>query len=171
MSGLTKKKVTVRTKRGKTYQRSVMVRAGEAVRRAGSFLNRHKGKIALGVGALALAGGAAALHKNQLLGAKRGVGLALNAWRHGKANGDNMSVGQRLKSIAKGAHAGFVSNRGMDKALHEHVSAAHGRVGAAVNRTIGRVQDAMNRRADAAKHAVVAASPPPPPTKPKKKRK
>jgi Flp pilus assembly CpaF family ATPase len=45
------------------------------------------------------------------------------------------------------------------------------RAGAAVNRTIGRVQDAMNRRADAAKHAVVAASPPPPPAKPKKKKR
>ena len=64
MAGLTRKKVTVRTKRGKTYQRSVMVRAGEAVRRAGSFLNRHKGKIAAGVGAAALGAGALALaHK------------------------------------------------------------------------------------------------------------
>lgn len=175
MAGLVRKKITVRGKSGKTFQRSVMVRAGEAVRRAGSFLNRHKGKIALGIGAAALAGGAVALHKHQLLGAKRGVGLALNAWRHGKANGDNMSVGQRLKSIAKGAHAGFVSNRGMDKALHEHVSDARGRAGGAINSAITRVQGAMNRRADAAKHAAAAASPPPPPAanraKPKRKRK
>ena len=179
MAGLTKKKVTVRSKSGKVYQRSMLVRAGQAVKRtanrAVNFVGRNKGKIALATGTALAVGSALALNRHKLMGAGRGVGLALNAWRHGKANGDDMSVGQRLKSIAKGAHAGFVSNRGMDKALHEHVSDARGRAGGAINSAITRVQGAMNRRADAAKRAVAAASPPPPPAanraKPKRKRK
>ena len=48
--GLTRKKITVKGKRG-TYQRSVMVRADEAVKRAagmvGRFANKHKGKLAV----------------------------------------------------------------------------------------------------------------------------
>lgn len=59
--GLTRKKITVRSKQGKTYQRSVMVRAGESIKRTagavGRFVNKHKGKIVAGaaVGGLALA--------------------------------------------------------------------------------------------------------------------
>jgi len=57
MSGLTRKKVTVKGKRG-TYQRSVMVRAGEAIKRTagkvGRFANKHKGK--LGVAGALVAG-------------------------------------------------------------------------------------------------------------------
>lgn len=165
MAGLVRKKVTVRSKKGKTYQRSVMVRAGEAVKRVGRFIGKHKGKIALGVGAAALGAGAIALNRHKLLGAGRGVGLALNAWRHSKANGDSMSVRDRLKSVAKGAHAGFVSNRDMDKPLHERVAGVHGRAAAALNRGISHVQGALNRRADSAKMAVAAASPPPPPAR------
>jgi hypothetical protein len=57
MSGLTRRKVTVKGKRG-TYQRSVMVKAGEKMRR---FLGAHKKKIAV-AGAVALAGGLAYAH-------------------------------------------------------------------------------------------------------------
>ncbi len=64
---LTRKKITVRGKNGKTFQRSVMVRAGEAVKRTagkvGRFVNKHKGKIAAVAGAAALAGGLAYAHK------------------------------------------------------------------------------------------------------------
>lgn len=63
-AGLTRKKVQVRLKSGKTIQRSMMVRAGDAVKsgvkRVGGFVNRHKGKIA---GAAALAGAAYLGHK------------------------------------------------------------------------------------------------------------
>lgn len=169
MAGLTRKKVKVRSKSGKVYQRSVMVRAGDAVKRVGRFVSKHKGKIALGVGAAAIGAGAIALNKHKLLGASRGVGLALNSWRHGKANGDNMSVGSRLKSLAKGAHAGFVSNHGMDKPLHERVAGIHGQAAAAINRGIGHVQGALNRRADSAKQTIAAVSPPPPPSRPEAK--
>lgn len=64
MSNLVRKKITVRAK-GKTFQRSVMVRAGDKVksgaRKVGKFLNKHKGKIAAGV---ALAGTAYLGHKH-----------------------------------------------------------------------------------------------------------
>lgn len=54
MSGLTRKKIRVRSKSGKTYQRSVMVRATDAIK-------RHGGKLLAGA---ALAGAAAyAYHK------------------------------------------------------------------------------------------------------------
>lgn len=57
MSGLTRKKIKVRSKSGKTYQRSVLVRAGEKV---GRFVNKHKGKIA--IAGAALVGAAVAGH-------------------------------------------------------------------------------------------------------------
>ncbi len=61
--GLTRKKITVKGKRG-TYQRSVMVRAGEAVKRTGQrvgrFVNKHKGKLA--VAGAVLVGAAVAGH-------------------------------------------------------------------------------------------------------------
>ena len=168
MAGLTRKKVKVRSKSGKVYQRSVMVRAGDAVKRVGRFVSKHKGTIAAGAAAAALAGGAIALNRHKILGAGRGAGLALNAWRHGKANGENMGVRDRLKSIAKGAHAGAVSNSHMDA---ERVGAAHGRLAAAFNRGVGHVQGALNRRADSVKGAVAAASPPPPRPKAKAKKR
>jgi hypothetical protein len=160
---LTKKKITVRSKSGKTFQRSVMVRAGDAVKRVGRFVSKHKGAIAAGAAAAALAGGAIALNKHKILGAGRGAGLALNAWRHSKVNGESMGIRDRLKSIAKGAHAGAVSNSHMDA---ERVGAAHGRLAAAFNRGVSHVQGAINRRADSVKGTVAAASPPPPPSRP-----
>lgn len=49
MAGLTRKKISVKSKSGKVYQRSVMVRAGQAVKRvAGRVkqnLAKHSGKI------------------------------------------------------------------------------------------------------------------------------
>lgn len=59
MSGLTRKKIKVRSKSGKTYQRSVLVRAGEKV---GRFVNKHKGKIAIAAGAAVVGGLALASH-------------------------------------------------------------------------------------------------------------
>lgn len=64
MSGLTRKKIKVRSKSGKTYQRSVMVRAGDAIKRTGQrvgrFVNKHKGKLA--VAGAVLVGAAVAGH-------------------------------------------------------------------------------------------------------------
>lgn len=63
-AGLTRKKVQVRLKSGKTIQRSMMVRAGDAVKgaakRVGAFASKHRNKIA---GAAVLATAAYALHK------------------------------------------------------------------------------------------------------------
>lgn len=59
---LTRRQVTVRTKRGKSYKRSMLVRAGEQVRR---FVSKHKGKLAVGAGVAALGLGAYALHSQR----------------------------------------------------------------------------------------------------------
>lgn len=60
--GLTRRQVTVRTKHGKSYKRSMLVRAGEQVRR---FVSKHKGKLAVGAGVAALGLGAYALHSQR----------------------------------------------------------------------------------------------------------
>lgn len=76
---LTKKKITVRGKNGKTFQRSVMVRAGEAVKRTAGkvakFVGKHKGKIA---GAAALAGAAylGVRHRGAIAGIAHGLKAA-----------------------------------------------------------------------------------------------
>lgn len=59
---LTRRQITVRTKRGKAYKRSMLVRAGEQVRR---FVSRHKGKLAVGAGVAALGLGTYALHSQR----------------------------------------------------------------------------------------------------------
>lgn len=59
---LTRRQVTVRTKRGKSYKRSMLVRAVEQVRR---FVSKHKGKLAVGAGVAALGLGAYALHSQR----------------------------------------------------------------------------------------------------------
>lgn len=79
MSGLVRRKITVKNRKGKTYQRSVMVRAGAAVRKAGRFLNKHKGKIA---GAVALTAAAAyGLHRLD----KHGAAIRQQAAAHDAA--------------------------------------------------------------------------------------
>lgn len=157
MAGLVRKKITVRGKKG-TYQRSVMVRAGEAVRRTagkvGRFVNKHKGKIA---GAAALAGAAylGIKHGSKIAGAARGVGMALNTQKH---YGEKLSLRERARGVVQGARLGASMNASGDKGRL-------GRAAAALNRGISHVQDALNRRADSAKMAVAAASPPPPPAR------
>lgn len=63
-AGLRQVKKSVRTKSGKTVQRSYWVKGAEAAKSAGGkvkgFLGRHKGKIAVGA---ALVGGAVLAHK------------------------------------------------------------------------------------------------------------
>jgi hypothetical protein len=55
MSGLTRKKIKVRSKSGKTYQRSMLVRATDTIK-------RHSGKLLAGA---ALVGGAALAYHNR----------------------------------------------------------------------------------------------------------
>lgn len=104
---LTRKKITVRGKNGKTFQRSVMVRAGEAVKRTagrvGRFVNKHKGKIAAVAGAAALAGGLAYAHKKGHINLG---GMASNA-RHaaGTAAGAAKAGASRVASAVRGAPA------------------------------------------------------------------
>lgn len=94
---LTRKKITVRGKSGKTFQRSVMVRAGEAVKRTAKkvagFVGKHKGKIA---GAAALAGAAylGVRHRGQIAGAAKGLHSGLKSLRelHTAAKGAGMRV-------------------------------------------------------------------------------
>lgn len=85
MSGLTRRKVTVKAKSGKTFQRSVMVRAGEKVKR---FVSKHKGKLISGA---ALVGSAAMLHYAHK---KAKADSAARAAAFKKATDD---MGERLK--------------------------------------------------------------------------
>lgn len=94
---LTRKKITVRGKSGKTFQRSVMVRAGEAVKRTAKkvagFVGKHKGKIA---GAAALAGAAylGVRHRSQIGGLAKGLHTGLKNLHelHTAAKGAGMRV-------------------------------------------------------------------------------
>lgn len=149
MSGLTRKKIRVRSKSGKTYQRSVMVRATDAIK-------RHGGKLLAGA---ALAGAAAyAYHKradiqphmnraalskhasNALHSANKwrmteganiakrvveGVGTAVATHYAVKALGHyGERAGKRLGG-RRGAEFGKVAAEGLGTALGEHVGEAH----------------------------------------------
>lgn len=65
--GLSRKKVTVKGKNGKVYQRSMLVRAGDAVKRVAGkvkgFVKKHP--VASKVGAIALASLAAGAYHNR----------------------------------------------------------------------------------------------------------
>lgn len=121
---LTRKKITVRGKNGKTFQRSVMVRAGEAVKRTagkvGRFVNKHKGKIAAVAGAAALAGGLAYAHKKGHINLG---GMASNA-RHaaGTAAGAARAGASRVAGAAK---AGASRVAGAARSAAEGVRARH----------------------------------------------
>ncbi len=141
MAGLVRKKVTVRGKSGKTFQRSVMVRAGEAVKRTagkvGKFVSKHKGKIA---GAAALAGAAylGIKHGSKIAGAARGVGAALNAQRHW--DGDKkLTLRERARGVAQSAKLGAAMNADGDK----------GRLGRMAVRAAGAVDNATRAAGNA----------------------
>lgn len=133
MAGLVRKKVTVRGKKG-TYQRSVMVRAGEAVKRTASkvakFVDRHKGKIAAGVGAAALGAGALALaHKRGHIDLH---GMASNLKELGR------SAGGALK-----ARAGGLSDRAKDAVGRARGGLSAARIDVRKSLDEGRVAAAM----------------------------
>jgi hypothetical protein len=116
MAGLVRKKVTVRGKSGKTFQRSVMVRAGETVKRTagkvGKFVSKHKGKIA--AAAAIGAGLLAARHGGQIAGAARGLAAGIKGHlqmrKDAKAAGMSVERGDlahRVKSaVAEGRQSG-----------------------------------------------------------------
>ena len=123
MSGLTRKKIRVRSKSGKTYQRSVMVRATDAIK-------RHGGKLLAGA---ALAGAAAyAYHKradiqphmNRAALSKRASNAlhSANKWR--MTEGANMA-----KRVVEGV--------GTALATH-YIAKAVGNAGQRVGRSVGR---------------------------------
>jgi hypothetical protein len=107
MSGLVRKKISVRSKSGKTYQRSILGRAGDSAKktakRVGGFVSRHKGKIA---GAAALAGAA-------YLGHKHGVGnLARAAAKVPEAHKAGVERGAKFHKVAVASGwAGGVSHK------------------------------------------------------------
>ena len=147
---LTRKKITVRGKSGKTFQRSVMVRAGEAVKRTAGkvakFVGKHKGKIAAGVALAGAAGIGLALNRHKLAGAARGVGLALNAQKH---SGDKLSLRERARGISLGARAGAASNADMDKGARHHLGAAAVRGAGAIDGAVSSVRKAATAAGNA----------------------
>lgn len=165
-AGLHQVKKSVRSKSGKTVQRSYWVKGADAAkaaggkikgaaRAAGGFLNRHKGKIAAGVGLAAAAYGA---HKGrQFVKGYKGMGLS-----HGDAA---KAVFGGLKDRARGAaergahavvgagakaHKAASEFRGKRAAQKEHRAAASGasmpsageRVKAAVGNAGKRIRSA-----------------------------
>ena len=91
--GLSRKKITVKGKSGKTYQRSVMVRAGEAIKRTGQrvgrFMNKHKGKLA--VAGAVLVGTAVAGH---FANSRHIANMARDAANHARAQ-------EAVRNVAK----------------------------------------------------------------------
>ena len=143
---LTRKKITVRGKSGKTFQRSVMVRAGEAVKRTAGkvakFVGKHKGKIA---GAAALAGAAylGARHGGQIAGAAKGLHSAISGHmaerREAKASGRSMAKGSLGNAVRGQVSAGRDSGREADNA---RMGSAHASVGRAAVRVAGAADHA-----------------------------
>lgn len=135
-AGLTRKKVQVRLKSGKTIQRSMMVRAGDAaksgLKRVGGFVNRHKGKIA---GAAMLAGAAymGVKHGSKIAGAARGFHAGQKAVRDGLgAIGKKASITSRLAGGAVGALRGGMVGAGKDSARTAAISGAASKATGAV---------------------------------------
>ena len=134
MAGLVRKKITVRGKSGKTFQRSVMVRAGEAVKRTagkvGRFVNKHKGKIA-GAAALASAAYLGVRHGSQIAGAAKGLHAAISGHlaerREAKAAGRSMAKGSLRNAISGQVRSGREAGREADNARMGKAREAVGR--------------------------------------------
>jgi hypothetical protein len=106
MAGLTRKKVKVRSKSGKTYQRSVMVRAESKSSRAGAKVTAGEALRKHGLAALTLGGAAGAGTALAGLGTFHAAGLAMKG-RKGNAI-THMSRAATLGTAASigGAFAG-----------------------------------------------------------------
>lgn len=125
-AGLVQKKVTVKTKSGKTAQRSMWVKAGgaakAAARAAGGFVGRHKGKIA---GAAALAGAAVLAHKSGAIGGARLGHAMTKAWQAATPGkqGRIGTAADRVRGAVSGALHGIANNTKVGARIrdaHEH---------------------------------------------------
>ena len=132
MAGLVRKKITVRGKSGKTFQRSVMVRAGEAVKRTaskvGKFVGRHKGKIA--AAAAISAGLLAARHGGQIAGAAKGLAAGIRGHlrlrRDAKAAGMSVERGDLTSRVKSAVAAGRFEGRRQDNRRADEFSRRSG---------------------------------------------
>ncbi|TXH16105.1 MAG: hypothetical protein E6R03_06145 [Hyphomicrobiaceae bacterium] len=124
---LTRRQITVRTKRGKSYKRSMLVRAGEQVRR---FVSKHKGKLAVGAGVAALGLGAYALHSQRKSVAEHKANAAAAHAAYSKWTEETM----KRRAAAEAA-------------VNEHFDKAH----QAANRVRERI-DNLERKINVAKH-------------------
>lgn len=157
MAGLIRRKVTVRSKKGKTYQRTVFVRAGELVRAHGAGV----------LGAAALAG--AALLARHHSGAARqyagAVGKKVTSYRRGAGanlaghlvrKGLEAAVGHiagKIGEHAGGKFADFVG-RGLKKKHRKAVREFGAHVGGVVAGAAG--EKLSSKRIDAAGAAVTS---------------
>jgi len=98
-AGLKKVTKVVRGKRG-SVKRTYWVKAQQAAKGAGSFLSRHKGKIAAGA-ALVGAGILAARHRGAIKGAYHGARIANKG-----AGMLGLGLKNRAKAVVAGARAG-----------------------------------------------------------------
>lgn len=98
-AGLKKVTKVVRGKRG-SVKRTYWVKAQQAAKGAGSFLSRHKGKIAAGA-ALVGAGILAARHRGAIEGAYHGARIANKG-----AGMLGLGLKNRAKAVVAGARAG-----------------------------------------------------------------
>lgn len=126
MSGLTRKKIKVRSKSGKTYQRSVMVRAGESVKR---FVSKHKRKLVAGavVGGIGLAAA---------ISAKRSMDRAATAHAHATAEAVAKAAGAWGRAAAASTHA---------RTKVEHAKAEQSKVSEEISRVERAMRDLSNQ--------------------------
>lgn len=118
-AGLKKVTKVVRGKKG-SVKRTYWVKAQQAAKGVGGFLNRHKGKIAAGV---ALAAGAALAHRHRgaIKGAYHGAKMA-NTAAGGVSRGmsaitgKGLSLRNRIKAVAAGARVGAAVGGASDSA-------------------------------------------------------
>jgi hypothetical protein len=123
--GLTRKKITVKGKRG-TYQRSVMVRAGESAKR---FVSKHKRKLVAGavVGGIGLAAA---------ISAKRSMDRAAAAHAHATAEAVAKAAGAWGRAAAASTHA---------RTKVEHAKAEQSKVSEEISRVERAMRDLSNR--------------------------
>jgi len=126
MSGLTRKKIKVRSKSGKTYQRSVMVKAGEQVKR---FVSKHKRKLVAGaiVGGVGLAAA---------ISAKRSMDRAATAHAHATAEAVAKAAGAWGRAAAASTHA---------RTKVEHAKAEQSKVSEEISRVERAMRDLSNQ--------------------------
>lgn len=159
-AGLHQVKKSVRTKSGKTVQRSYWVKGADAAkaaggkikgaaRAAGGFLNRHKGKIAAGVGLAAAAYGA---HKGrQFVKGYKGMGMSHSDAAKAILGG----LKARAKGAAEsGAHAVVGVGARAHKAASTAAQAVSARVKQGMRRSAASGVETNTSRMDRAKAAV-----------------